>query len=158
MTAEPEVQYRKFSLPSSPNGANSSTLRFLIIATDGLWDELSSNDAVALVAAHMGGQRGSVSRTQLMKRLPLVEEHAGKTSAPLPHTAKAAQNAKWAFRDEGLGMHLIRNACGGDDELGIRQTLSIPAPYSRRFRDDITVAVVTFDSAPVQPSKVQVRL
>jgi pyruvate dehydrogenase phosphatase len=132
-------------------------LRFLILATDGLWDEISSNDAVALVAAHISGQRGSIAKEQLSKQLPLLEDHAQKTSSPLPHTARA-KNVKWAFKDEELGMHLIRNACGGDDELAIRQTLSIPAPYSRRFRDDITVAVITFDSAAVQPTKVPVKL
>jgi len=158
VTAEPEVQYRKFSLPStSPKDPSSSTLRFLILATDGLWDELSSNDAVALVAAHITGQRGSIDKTQLLKQLPLREDHTQKTSAPLPHTARS-RNVKWAFRDEELGMHLIRNACGGDNEIAIRQTLSIPAPYSRRFRDDITAAVITFDSAAVQPSKVSAKL
>lgn len=158
VTAEPEVQYRKFNLPSSPSDSTKSTLRFLILATDGLWDQLSSNDAVALVAAHISGQRGSIPRPKLLKQLPLVEDHATKTSSPLPHTAKAAENVKWAFRDESLGMHLIRNACGGDDEVTIRQTLSIPAPYSRRFRDDITVAVITFESAPLPNNKVKVKL
>jgi pyruvate dehydrogenase phosphatase len=157
VTAEPEVQYRKFTLPSSPSDASSSTLRFLILATDGLWDELSSNDAVALVAAHISGQRGSIAKAQLSKQLPLLEDFGDKTSAPLPHTPRSG-NVKWAFRDEGLGMHLIRNACGGEDEIAIRKTLSIPAPYSRRFRDDITVAVITFDSTDMQPSKVPVKL
>lgn len=160
MTASPEVSYRKFSLPTPEHSAGSrSTLRFLILATDGLWDQLSNEDAVALVAGHLSGHRGSTPSNKLKKVVPTIEDHTSKTSAPLPHTSKAAKNVKWSFKDESLGMHLIRNALGGEDEGAIRQLLSIPAPFSRRFRDDITVAVITFDAAvPSRMEKIQAKL
>ena len=44
--------------------------------------------------------------------------------------------------DENPGVHLIRNAFGGADEGRLRRLLSIPAPYSRRYRDDVTVKVI----------------
>ncbi|CAG7848522.1 [Pyruvate dehydrogenase [acetyl-transferring]]-phosphatase 1, mitochondrial Short=PDP 1; AltName: Full=Phosphatase two C protein 5; AltName: Full=Protein phosphatase 2C homolog 5; Short=PP2C-5; AltName: Full=Protein phosphatase of PDH protein 1; AltName: Full=Pyruvate dehydrogenase complex phosphatase 1; Short=PDC phosphatase 1; Flags: Precursor [Serendipita indica DSM 11827] len=155
VTARPEVQYRKFTLPSSAPSSNSprSTLRFLILATDGLWDELSNTDAVALVAGHQSGYRGSIPRGELTKRIPTTEDISNKTSDPLPHAAKSNKGSyDWSFRDEHVGMHLIRNAIGGQDDQKIQQLLSIPPPYSRRFRDDISVAIITFDKddMPVQ--------
>lgn len=131
----------------------------MILATDGLWDELSSAEAVALVGGHISGYRGSIPSAKLMKQVPTLEDHKSKTSSPLPHSAANNKNVKWSFKDESLGMHLIRNAVGGDDEVAIRQSLSIPAPFSRRFRDDITVAVITFDNAEEpQQEKIQTKL
>lgn len=48
----------------------------------------------------------------------------------------------WAFVDDNPGAHLIRNALGGANSYELRKMLSIPAPYSRYHRDDITVTVV----------------
>jgi pyruvate dehydrogenase phosphatase len=45
----------------------------------------------------------------------------------------------WVFEDENLSTHLIRNAMGGADEMNFRRLLSIPAPFSRSYRDDVTV-------------------
>ena len=156
VTARPEVQYRKFTLPSSVPSSDSprSTLRFLILATDGLWDELSNTDAVALVAGHQSGYRGSIRRGDLTKRIPTVEDISNKTSDPLPHAANSKRESyDWSFKDEHVGMHLIRNAVGGQDDQKIRQLLSIPPPYSRRFRDDISVAIITFDKEEATRSK-----
>ena len=55
------------------------------------------------------------------------------------------QEGAWAFEDDNLSAHLIRNALGGGDVEHLRKLASIPAPYSRRFRDDITVTVVWWE-------------
>ncbi len=55
---------------------------------------------------------------------------------------EAAKEGSWAFKDENLSAHLIRNAFGGGDEIALSRLMSIPAPYSRRYRDDVTVTVV----------------
>jgi pyruvate dehydrogenase phosphatase len=114
---------------------------------------------VALVGGHLSGHRGSIPSTKLMKKVPILVDHNSKTSSPLPHSAVNNSNVMWSFRDESLGMHLIRNALGGESEVTIRQSLSIPPPISRRFRDDITVAVITFDDAATsQQEKIQAKL
>ena len=51
----------------------------------------------------------------------------------------------WAFADENVSAHLIRNALGGGDEPDLRRRMSIPAPWSRRDHDDITVTVVWWE-------------
>jgi pyruvate dehydrogenase phosphatase len=70
---------------------------FVILATDGLWDELTSDEAVQIVAKNQE-----------------------------KHTATA----------------LIEQALSGGDPNRLGQILGIPAPKSRRYRDDMTVNVL----------------
>ncbi|KAJ2159143.1 [Pyruvate dehydrogenase [acetyl-transferring]]-phosphatase 1, mitochondrial [Coemansia sp. RSA 552] len=95
--------------------------RFIVIASDGLYDQLSDGEVVDAVAqwyeANNEGRRGLGS---------LVTE------------------------DANAATHLIRAALS-TDRLGrrsdsvIRRLLAIPPPHSRRFRDDISVTVVTLN-------------
>lgn len=43
----------------------------------------------------------------------------------------------WTFEDGNLATHLIRNALGGAKREQVSALLSIPAPWSRRYRDDV---------------------
>ncbi|CAG8595745.1 8783_t:CDS:1 [Paraglomus occultum] len=104
VTARPDVKHIKIT----PDD------KFLVIATDGLWDSMSSEDAVALVAGLM-----DVSSRNEDKQKIYVDQHTGT--------------------------HLIRNALGGSDEHSLKTLLTVPPPMSRRYRDDITIAVVIFD-------------
>ena len=60
----------------------------------------------------------------------------------------------WAFEDDNLSSHLIRNAFGGGDETELRRLLSIPAPYSRRYRDDVTVTIVWWEEGKADGARV----
>jgi len=130
VTAKPEVTHRTVSIPAlSPGSASSdkSTLRFLVLATDGLWDQLSSEDVVALVGGHLSGLKGSIPKSDLPKLVPTstgtaAVEGKGKRREPAEGT--------WAFVDDNPGTHLIRNALGGANNYELRKMLSIPAPYS----------------------------
>ncbi|EMD40478.1 hypothetical protein CERSUDRAFT_121229 [Gelatoporia subvermispora B] len=145
VTATPEVTHRELALPSSPNPKPKSSLRFLVLATDGLWDELSSEDVVALVGGHLAGLQGVVPKASLTDLVP--------TSTGTPTVdGKAKQRAQdaegaWEFKDENVSAHLIRNAFGGAHHAHLRKLLSIPAPYARSYRDDITVTVVWWEDA-----------
>ncbi|KAG8832906.1 hypothetical protein FRC17_000348 [Serendipita sp. 399] len=159
VTARPEVKHRRFTLPSSTTSEGAkSTLRFLILATDGLWDELTNANVVALVGGHIQGCRSPIPNHQLTQRIPVIEGNVIKTSGESPHSAKRIRKADWAFKEEALGMHLIRNALGGTDSVFIQQQLSIPAPYSRRYRDDISVLVLTFEDGRLEHSKTRAKL
>jgi pyruvate dehydrogenase phosphatase len=61
----------------------------------------------------------------------------------------------WAFVDENVSSHLIRNAFGGGDEKALRKLLSIPAPFARSYRDDITVTVVWWEDGRDGGAKVE---
>ncbi|KAI8591762.1 phosphatase 2C-like domain-containing protein [Geranomyces variabilis] len=98
VTAEPEVTYYRM---------DPSTDKALIIATDGIWDCLSSEQAT-----RAGGD--------------------------------------WEWKDANAATHLIRNAIGrGNPEL-LAKLVRIPAPHSRRVRDDMTVNVVFFSETPTE--------
>ncbi|KAI8831243.1 phosphatase 2C-like domain-containing protein [Chytridium lagenaria] len=92
--------------------------RFLVLATDGLFDELESDEVVDIVASHM------------VRRKSLNAIH---------------DETQWALEDENAATALIRNALGGGNDERLCRVLAIPSPYSRRFRDDITVNVLFFD-------------
>ncbi|KAH9927233.1 protein serine/threonine phosphatase 2C [Fomitopsis serialis] len=149
VTARPEVTHRKLSLPpyANPSTKPKSMMRFL----------LSSEEVVALVGGHLAGLKGSVPKAQLPEMVrttsgsPTVN---GKSFEP-----RRSTEGKWAFVDDNVCTHLIRNALGGADESKLRKLLSIPAPLSRSYRDDITVTVVWWEDGPnATPEQVRAKL
>ncbi|KAJ3177173.1 hypothetical protein HDU87_004665 [Geranomyces variabilis] len=126
VTAEPEVTYYRM---------DPSTDKALIIATDGIWDCLSSEQAVDLLGGYMQ-RRGLVSDPPTVGRSLLdTQTRAG---------------GDWEWKDTNAATHLIRNAIGrGNPEL-LAKLVRIPAPYSRRVRDDMTVNVVFFSETPTE--------
>jgi len=145
--ATPVITHQKISLPNpgSSEPKPASSLKFLVLATDGLWDELSSEEVVALVGGHLAGLKGTVPKSSLPA---LVSTTAGSpTVQGKEGTRGNAQEGSWAFVDDNVSAHLIRNAFGGGDEDKLRKNLSIPAPHSRRWRDDVTVTVVWWEEA-----------
>jgi pyruvate dehydrogenase phosphatase len=150
VTAEPVVTHRKLSfLPvsdsgSAPASSPKSTLRFVVIATDGLWDALSSEEVVSLVGGYLEGKRGAVPKSALAKSV-MTTETARTVEGKVKDQAAVEPKGSWAFADQNVGTHLIRNAFGGADEEQLQKLVSIPAPTARRFRDDVTVTVVWWE-------------
>ena len=144
--ARPVVTHHPLSflpLPAPDAPKPKAALRFLVLATDGLWDELSNEEVVALVGGHLSGLRGTVPKSALpdiVRTSPGTAGVEGKDKS-----RRQQQEGAWAFEDDNLSAHLIRNALGGGDVEHLRKLASIPAPYSRRFRDDITVTVVWWE-------------
>lgn len=115
--------------------------RFLVIASDGLWDFISPLQVVRLVGEHMSGK---VTLSPL--RLPrkdmklkdindlLVQRQKGLNKKPI---------------DRNAATHLLRHALGGTEygieHAKIAQLLSVPQEVVRLFRDDITINVIYFD-------------
>jgi pyruvate dehydrogenase phosphatase len=156
VTAEPVVEWRRLS-PTSPR-----ELKFIIMATDGLWDELSSDDAVGLVAAHLSGFRGSLGASELRRRC-FESPKKGAVEPSVPPNAEAPQVSRqrqhplsqstesvFIFEDDNLATHLTRNALGGANRDRVAGLLAIPAPLARRYRDDITVNVLLFNTRQQQ--------
>ena len=149
VTAKPVVTHRPLSflpLPAPP-ASSSPALRFVVLATDGLWDELSNEEVVALVGGHLTGLRGTVPKSALPGLVRTSTGAAGVDGKDKAGRGRqsADKEGAWAFEDDNLSAHLIRNALGGGDVEHLRKLASIPAPYSRRFRDDITVTVVWWE-------------
>ena len=194
VTATPVVEwYRVGETSSSPN----RELRFIIMATDGLWDMMSNEEAVSLVAGHLAGIKGTIRSSELQRHTfqPIDKLHSlpsaasalsstssiTESSTATTATVSATQEAEPAvtpsvraassdeqrelamskqhplskgpeslrtfqFQDENLSTHLIRNALGGANQQRVAGLLAIPSPESRRYRDDITVNVILFNS------------
>ena len=105
--------------------------------------EISNEDVVSLVGGHLQGLKGNIPKAQLPDLVPTSTGAAGVEGK----REKKANRTEglWAFADENVSAHLIRNALGGGDEPDLRRRMSIPAPWSRRNRDDITVTVVWWE-------------
>ncbi|KAI4207198.1 MAG: hypothetical protein LQ346_000692 [Caloplaca aetnensis] len=56
----------------------------------------------------------------------------------------AAGDERFVVEDKNAATHLVRNALGGKDRDMVCALLALPSPYSRRYRDDLTVEVIFF--------------
>lgn len=155
VTAEPVVTTTKIE-PSKGD--------FVVMATDGLWEMLTNEEVVGLVgqwlekqSSEQSGNSGS-SWAKLFssqqKGLP-VEHHQqgekkkGKDGQKTPIRqqqwgVKGGENERFVVVDKNVATHLARNALGGRDQDMVCALLTLPAPYSRRYRDDLTVEVIFF--------------
>jgi pyruvate dehydrogenase phosphatase len=130
LTAEPVVTSIKVD-PGIPS--------FLIMATDGLWDMLSSQQAVDLVGKWL--------------ELKVAEKKNSKlepTYEPFDF-GQFWKGVSWKFvegrttvQDDNAAVHLVRNSLGGNHHELIAGRLAFSFPNSRRLRDDTTVQVVFF--------------
>lgn len=135
---------------------------FVVMATDGLWEMLTNEEVVGLVGQWLEeqakGKNGHSNRTESWLRswfstqrgLPV--EKNGKTDqsgqrAPvrqLQWGVKSNVDDRFVVEDQNAATHLVRNALGGKDQDMICALLTLPSPYSRRYRDDLTVEVIFF--------------
>lgn len=154
VTAEPVVTTTKIQ-PGSGD--------FLVMATDGLWEMLTNDEVIGLVgqwieqqqAESNGSGPDSWSKvfTNQQKGLPIEQGEAGKgkradgQKTPIRQRqwgVTAAQNERFCVEDKNVATHLVRNALGGKDKDMVCALLTLPSPYSRRYRDDLTVEVIFF--------------
>ncbi|CAK9798307.1 [Pyruvate dehydrogenase [acetyl-transferring]]-phosphatase 1, mitochondrial [Anthophora quadrimaculata] len=132
LTAKPEVKYHRLT----PRD------KFLIIASDGLWDLMSPLQAVRLVGEHMSGK---VTLSPL--RLPRKNMKLSEINKML---LQRKEGLKKKPLDCNAATHLLRNALGGTeygiDHAKLSQLLTLPREVVRIFRDDITITVIYMDS------------
>jgi len=117
---------------------------FLILASDGLWDHFSSEDAVTCVEQWIKAVGGNNIAAQ-----KVGGPGANKTTAFVLEEGKATY--KWqatpehfVIEDTNAATHLARNALGGSRRELFHTIMNIEPPFSRSARDDITVTVVFF--------------
>ena len=134
---------------------------FVVMATDGLWEMLTNEEVVGLVGQWLDAQgnpasQGSQTQSWLkswwstQKQLP-VEQAAGDNGegqrAPIRQQqwgTKTSLNERFVVEDKNAATHLVRNALGGKDQDQLSALLTLPSPFSRRYRDDLTVEVIFF--------------
>ena len=147
---------------------------FMVMATDGLWEMLTNEEVVGLVGQWIekqnaeAGQSGKgwfgfLSGKKEIKELPV--EHTSTTvtkggkgsDTPIRQQQWGVQGKemeRFVVEDKNVATHLVRNALGGRNTDTLCALLTLPAPYSRRYRYVPSrlsqIFALTFtDSAPV---------
>lgn len=105
------TNYSPIAPVDQSSGASNTSVgkRFIVLATDGLYDCLSSEEVVALVAGHLDGFKGEKSKSEVLDRL---QESEGAKQAALtsPHKPKEdkEKGKRFTFEDQNLSTHLVR--------------------------------------------------
>ena len=158
LTAEPEIMETKVQSGEHPD--------FLIMASDGLWDNMSSEDAVTCVQQWLDKykptnflEQTSVTssfadlfrKKHKSKKFPDPPESYDPTTDEETYYDENERAMKWrvspkhfVVEDEHCGVHLVKNALGGSRRNLFCGIMSIQPPLSRNVRDDITVHVIFF--------------
>lgn len=124
---------------------------FVVMATDGLWEMLTNEEVVGLVGQWIEKQSaengGSTANSWLkmfssqQKGLPVVQarpsEEKGGQKTPIRQRqwgVQGGENERFVVEDKNVATHLVRNALGGKDKDMVCALLTLPSPYSRRYR------------------------
>jgi pyruvate dehydrogenase phosphatase len=148
VTAEPIVTTTK---------VQPETGDFVVMATDGLWEMLTNEEVVGLVGQWLETQASGTftsgnsvkleaswlkswfTLSQSEKGLPVEsmskKEMSGQR-APIRQQQWGIDGAsdRFVVEDKNAATHLVRNALGGKDEDQLCALLTLPSPYSRRYR------------------------
>ncbi|KAL2019425.1 hypothetical protein VTK56DRAFT_9630 [Thermocarpiscus australiensis] len=131
LTAQPVMTATKID-PSKPS--------FLIMATDGLWDKLSNQQAVDLVGKWLEPDAAEERNDKPESRTHETFDFGQFRKGVDPKFVEG----RTTMQDDNAAVHLVRNSLGGNHHELIAGRLAFDAPFSRRLRDDITVQVVFF--------------
>lgn len=115
---------------------------FVILASDGLWDRISSEDAVKCVGKWIEeAKKGTVlSGESSLKPNPTIK---------YPNEPGCADDFKFRLEDmvveeKNAATNLVKNAYGGNRRDLFCSVVSAQPPGSRNIRDDVTVQVIFF--------------
>ncbi|SPJ73203.1 related to Type 2C Protein Phosphatase [Fusarium torulosum] len=123
LTARPEVTTRKIQ-----------TEDFVIMGSDGLWDMISSEDAVTCISRWLTAKRNG-------KAEPFKET---KFEGKLEDGWKATPEHQVIEDLDNAAVCLVKNAFGGSRRGLFLGAMTTYSPMSREVRDDITVQVIFF--------------
>lgn len=125
---------------------------FLVLATDGLWEMLTNEEVVGLVGKWLETETNKASTSQFDSVWSRIFGASQKNGLPVEQGTSAAGDdgqktpirvRQWGIskgddrfvvKDSNVATHLIRNALGGKNEEMVSALLTLPSPYSRRYR------------------------
>lgn len=126
VTAQPEILHKRLNYKD----------KFLVLATDGLWDLLSPEKVVQLIGNHLNGQ-------QSYDPYIIPEDRSVKLREVFEDLTKRRVSISHQPADHNSATHLIRYALGNDH---IQLSNYLRADMPRNIRDDITITVIYFDT------------
>jgi pyruvate dehydrogenase phosphatase len=129
---------------------------FVVMATDGLWEMLTNEEVVGLVARWLEAQPrtsagvGVTSKTNSWVKswLQSPEKDLPVEKTPVAGEAEEGQRKpirqvqwnmeenqdRFVVEDKNAATHLVRNALGGKNRDMVCALLNLPSPYARRYR------------------------
>ena len=134
VTAEPIITTTKVD-PSKGD--------FVVMATDGLWECLTNEEVVGLVGQWLESQGRSQSSwlgtwfSSGNAKLPVeksTDQTFGRKTVRADQWGIDDNSNRFVVEDKNVATHLIRNALGGKDKDMVCALLTLPSPYSRRYR------------------------
>lgn len=124
---------------------------FVVMATDGLWEMLTNEEVVGLVGQWIEKQSKESSDSTANSWLKMFSSQ--KKGLPVEHTktsteedgqktpirqrqwgVEGGEDQRFVVEDRNVATHLVRNALGGKNEEMVCALLTLPSPYSRRYR------------------------
>lgn len=132
---------------------------FVVLATDGLWEMLTNEEVVGLVGQWIEKQNeksanaesttawlSSWIKSSTPAALPVEKggnmDKSGRSNrngdVPIRQQQWAVpsenSHSRFVVEDKNAATHLVRNALGGKDRDMVCALLTLPSPYSRRYR------------------------
>jgi len=144
LTAEPVVQSTEVRAGD-----------FLILASDGVWDNISSENAVKCVGAWVDEVRlRKASGQPALGKLSSSSIESTREKADPENDFPMIHTWGWQYGPEDLvveennaATHLAKNVLGGKRREMFCSVMSTQPPHSRDSRDDITIQVIFFGDA-----------
>ncbi|KAG0233187.1 Pyruvate dehyrogenase phosphatase catalytic subunit [Actinomortierella wolfii] len=146
ITALPEVKAKKLREED----------RFLILASDGMWDELADEEAVQMIGDWIDQGMQSTEQAKLMamkrKRAAVAGSGSKAEESQMEEEEEEVQDENQPYRpslrkidikDNNGATHLLRHALGGGDTHRLARMLS-GGTSANDYRDDITIHVLVF--------------
>ncbi|KAJ5019573.1 hypothetical protein K4K57_012716 [Colletotrichum sp. SAR 10_99] len=132
MTAAPVVTTTKIESPD-----------FVILASDGLWDHISSKDAVECVSQWIAAKKAGKRTPQ--DKLDATPGQKSELDLTYGWPNWHAKPENFVVEDlDNAAVHLIKNALGGARRTLFTGVALAYPPLSRSVRDDVTVQVIFF--------------
>ena len=133
LTAEPVITTTKI---------DANARDFVILASNGLWDQLTSEQAVSLVErwleAHDPEQppqpQPSMGLLSAQPERDVLKEGKRPEEGKVYVEQRLAKEENFVVVDENAATHLARNALGGGDEDVLRGVMMAQAPFARSVR------------------------
>ena len=118
----------------------------MILASDGLWNCLESEDAVFAVGTWIEAYEGGGLENGKGRRKTAVD---GEPAADKAESISFDEPVKikpecFVVEDENVATHLVRNAFGGTQRQRFTGLMTVDTPLCRSMRDDMTVQVIFF--------------
>ncbi|KAF2713607.1 protein serine/threonine phosphatase 2C [Pleomassaria siparia CBS 279.74] len=164
MTAEPVVTEIDVVRTYAKDKKGKSD--FMIMASDGLWDRISSEHAVECVQHWLEAKdRGKGKVSEDPKRVSPSYPGSPQVDPGVTYNVETSEPISWkatpeyfSIEDDNAAICLARNALGGNRKSLFIGILSIPDPRNRYAVDDTTVMVVFFDKVEKEGEEQMIRL